>query len=406
MTSTTRIVLVAEHCWDGMASEPTGPTAIIVERGKIVAIGPAEVSIPAEEVIDLGALTLLPGLIDCHVHLLDEAFDTRPAAAQVLTALPPMRTLLNAGFTTVRDLGGARGALNVALRQAQEQRTIEGPRLIVAPNILSAPGGHGDKKPELTQRLGVDVGVVANSADQLRGQVREQARVGADWIKFAASGGFTSPADDPDQVAFSVEEMASIVDTARDFGLPCAAHAFNSESVIRALQAGVRSIEHANLASAEVFSRIADHDAYLVPTLHSPRYFIDNLDDDEFWSDSSQETRASVRDHADQILESSTYIAGSGVRIAFGTDAGMFPHSDNWREFEAMVDVGIPPLKALCSATSTAAELLSRPDLGHLAAGATADIVAVRGDPFTDISALSRVEFVMQEGRVHRALSS
>ncbi|GAB2661970.1 metal-dependent hydrolase family protein [Nocardia goodfellowii] len=400
MPSSTRFVIVADHCWDGVGSRPTGPTAVVVDNGTIVSVSPVtgEVRQGDAAIVELGRRTLLPGLIDCHVHLVDERLDIASAAYQALRAVPPMRALLANGFTTVRDLGSAGDAINVGLRQAVDTGLVEGPRLFVAPNIISTPGGHGDKMPQLTERYGVEIGTIAAGADQLRKLVREQLRFGADWIKFAASGGFSSAADTPDQVSFTLAEMTAIVDTARDLGLPCAAHAVNDESVRRALRAGVRSIEHASLVTAETLASIAEHGAYLVPTLYGPRYFVDHLDDDDFWTDYEPRMRAKIRRHAEQIKASAELLAASDVDIAYGTDAGMFPHGDNWREFQAMDEVGISPLRTLRAATSVAADLLNRPDLGRIEQGATADLIAVDGHPFTDIEAMGRVEFVMQNG--------
>ncbi|SHF88555.1 metal-dependent hydrolase family protein [Streptoalloteichus hindustanus] len=401
--SPTALTVVADHCWNGTSDHPAGPTAVTAVDGVITSVAPAPAPAPElppdARVVRLGARTLLPGLIDCHVHLVDEAHDSGLAAYQTLSAVPAMKAILAAGFTTVRDLGCAHDPINVALRQAVEDGLVEGPRLVVAPNIISAPGGHGDKMPDLSDRYGVDVGTLADGVAGLRRLVRHQARVGADWIKFAASGGFSSPADTPDHVTFTVEEMTAIVATARDHGLRCAAHAFNDEAVRRALTAGVRSVEHANLASAQTFARIADHGAYLCPTLHAQRRFIDNLDD-EFWSGRDPRMRAQYRARAWRIRESATHLADSEVRIAFGTDAGMFPHGEAWREFADLAEVGLPPLRVLRAATSVAAELLERPNLGRIAPGATADLVAVAGDPFTDISAMGRVEFVARAGVV------
>jgi tryptophan 2-monooxygenase len=194
--------------------------------------------------------------------------------------------------------------------------------------------------------------------------------------------------------------MTAIVSTAADLGLPCAAHAFNDESVLRALRAGVRSIEHGCLIQAETLAEIADRSAYLVPTLYAQRYYIDHLDDDDFWADRDPKTREKYRKYAPRMRRTVEQLADSPVRLAFGTDAGMFPHEQTAREFRTMIDAGITPLRALEAATTVAAELLMRPDLGRIAPGATADLVAVDGDPFTDIEAMERTVFVMQGGVV------
>ncbi|MEU3623216.1 hypothetical protein BS329_17010 [Amycolatopsis coloradensis] len=400
MSRAARMTLVADRCWNGDGERATGPTAVTVEHGEIVSVIPAGQVASEPEIVHLGARTLLPGLIDCHVHLVDEQHDGESTPYQTLSGVPAMKAMLEAGFTTVRDLGSAHDPINVALSRAAEDGLIQGPRLIAAPNIISEPGGHGDKMPGLGQRYGVDVGTLGDEVTRLRSLVRHQARVGADWIKFAASGGFSSPVDTPDHVAFTIEEMTVIVDTARDHGLHCAAHAMNDEAVRRALAAGVRSIEHANLGSAQTFARIADHGAYLCPTLYAQRHFIDNLDDDDFWSGRDPRIREQFRTRAGRLRESASLLAESEVRVAFGTDVGMFPHGEAWKEFRALVEAGLSPSRVLRAATSVAAELLERPDLGRVAPGATADLVAVAGDPFTDIAAMGRVEFVVRSGEI------
>ncbi|MGV9675574.1 amidohydrolase family protein [Nocardia sp. NPDC003482] len=397
------VTVIADRCWDPKASAPSGPTAVTVTDGTITAVGPPRARADRARTIHLGDRMLLPGLIDCHVHLVDENLDLEPVAYQALSAAPHLRTLLAHGFTTVRDLGCSRDAVNVALRDAVASGALAGPRMLVAPNILSPPGGHGDKKPALAQRYGVDVGVLAADADELRRQVREQARLGADWIKFAASGGFSSTTDRADQTWYTLEEMTTLVRTATDLGLPCAAHAFNDESVRRALRAGVRSIEHAGLVSAEVLAEIVERGAYLVPTLYAEHYFFDRLDDDDFWVDRPPGLRDHLRAHAPRAHAAAHRLADSEVRLVFGTDAGMFPYADTWREFLIMNDLGISPLRALRAATTVAADLLARPDLGRITPGATADLIAVDGDPFHDIEAMGRVTFVMRDGVIHHA---
>ncbi|MEU6394851.1 amidohydrolase family protein [Streptomyces sp. NPDC046939] len=397
-----KLLIRSDRLWDGLADRPATGIDILVENGTITRLGEEVQASPGTNLIDLAECTVLPGLIDCHVHLPTEAADHESAAYQVLTALPAMRDLLHNGFTTVRDLGSAHLPLNVALRRAVDEHLTSGPRILAAPNILSPRGGHGDKAPNLAQRYGAQVGTVADGEHEVRRQVREQARAGADWIKFAGSGGFSSPADAPDATAYSQEEVDTLVATARDLHLPCATHAFPDEAVLRALRAGVRSVEHATLATPETLNIMAQAGTYLVPTQYTQRYFLDHLDDDTFWEHRSPTMRDTYRRYEPRMREGLLRPARSDVRIAFGTDAGMFPHADNWREFPTMVEHGLPPLRALRAATSTAADLLNRPDLGRLTLGAASDLVAVAGNPFEDIEAMGRVRFVVQSGRVVR----
>ncbi|MGV0094956.1 amidohydrolase family protein [Streptomyces californicus] len=343
--------------------------------------------------------TLLPGFIDCHVHLLDESAETGPAAYQTLTAVPVLRTMLHNGFTTVRDLGSAHLPLNVSLRDAVEDGLVEGPRILAAPNILSPPGGHGDKKPDLAQRYGHPIGTLAQGVEGLRSAIREQARAGADWIKFAGGGGFSSPVDSPTSTSYSRVEMHTIVATADDLGLPCAAHVFTDRAVLRAVAAGVRSVEHGCFATPPTYRAMEQAGTFLVPTQYVQTYFLDLLDDDAFWDDSSAVMRESYREHAEALREGLLRPARTDVKTAFGTDAGMFPHADNWREFPTLMGNGYTALRALRAATSVAADLLGRPDLGTLTPGAVADLVALEGDPFRDMTAVARVRHVIQRGR-------
>lgn len=390
--------------WDGCSEQPREGVQVLVRDGHVARL--YDESPPTVEddtrIVELPGCTLLPGFIDCHVHLLDEGAEQDSAGYQTLTALPALRALLGNGFTTVRDLGSAHLPLNVALRRAVEEGLLTGPRILAAPNIISARGGHGDKAPHISQRYGAQIGTVADGEAEVRRVVREQARAGADWIKFAAGGGFSSPIDSPASTPYSQEEMSVLVSTARDLGLPCAAHAFHDEAVVRAVRAGVRSIEHATLSSPSTYALMEQEHTFLVPTMFVQRYFVDQLDDADFWSDRSPTLRANYRAYAERLRQGLDLPARSDVTIAYGTDAGMFPHADNWREFPTLVKHGLSPLRALRAATTVAAELLERPDLGRLVPGATADLVALHGDPFTDILATGRVRLVMKDGQMAR----
>ncbi|MER5559939.1 amidohydrolase family protein [Streptomyces sp. NPDC002506] len=394
------LLLRPDRLWDAVDEAPVDGVSVLIRDGRIAALGPNLTPDPGMEVIDMPGCTLLPGLIDCHVHLLDESAETAPAAYQTLTAVPALRTLLDNGFTTVRDLGSAHLALNVALRNAVEDGLVPGPRILAAPNILSPRGGHGDKRPELSQRYGTQIGAVADGVDEVRRAVREQARAGADWIKFAGGGGFSSPADSPDSTAYSQAEMDALVSTADDLGLPCATHAFSDRAVLRAVAAGVRSVEHGCFATSRTYTAMEEAGTFLVPTQYVQTYFLDHLDDETFWSRATFSARSVYRAHAADMRHGLRRPARTSVKVAFGTDAGMFPYADNWREFPVLVRNGFTALRALRAATSVAAELLDRPDLGTVTPGSTADLVAVQGDPFQDITATGRAHYVLQAGRL------
>lgn len=394
------LVVIADRLWDGERLRADGQARVLVRGGRVEAVGRDVDTTLAGTTVVLPGHTLLPGLIDCHVHVLDEALVTEPLGVQLLWALPAMRALLDNGFTTVRDLGCADYPATIDLRRAQAEGVVVGPRLVVAPNILSGRGGHGEKRPSLATRFGLQVGTLGDGVDEVVRLVREQARAGADWIKFAASGGFSSPADDPAAVTYSQAEVDALVGTAHDLGLPCAVHAFNDEAVRRAVRAGVDSVEHATMAGAETFALLAERDVPLVPTLHSMAHFVGHLDDDGFWEDKPPVVRAKFQAHADRIRESSRALADSDATLVFGTDASVFPHSENWREFVDLTEVGVAPERALRAATSAAADLLDRPDLGRLRPGCAADLVAVPGNPLTSMDVMGRVDFVVQDGVV------
>ncbi|MEU4202223.1 amidohydrolase family protein [Streptomyces sp. NPDC045456] len=399
------VVLTAARWWDG-SSDRTRPHARVLVRDGHIARAHVRGTAPGVRTVDLGDRTLLPGLIDCHIHL-SEAPPTELAdtvSGRTLAALRPLRLLLQAGFTSARDLGStAEEPLTVHLRNAQKAGLIEGPRLFVAPHLISARAGHGDRSTLSVPHGSAEVGALADGVGEIVRRVRVDARYGADWIKFAATGGLTSPSDDPGHSSYTEHEVRALVAAADDLGLPCATHAFSDEGIRRAVGAGVRSVEHACLASPETLDLIAERGIHLVPTLYAAELFLGKLDDDAFRTAGEQRIREKLVRHRATMRGHGGRVAAGRARIAFGTDAGVFPHADNWREFPAMTSAGLSPHRALLAATSTAADLLRRPDLGRIADGATADLVAVPADPFHDIEALHHVDFVMQGGTVHRS---
>jgi imidazolonepropionase-like amidohydrolase len=307
--------------------------------------------------------------------------------------------LLKNGFTTVRDLASfAADPITIYLRDAIEKGIVVGPRMVVAPHIISARGGHGDLSSLLGPQIRREVGTLADGVDEITKVVREEIRAGADWVKFAATGGFFTLSDDPGQTFYSQQEMDAVVSTAGDLGVRCTPHAYGDEGISRAVRAGVHCVEHGSLASAQTLALMEQHGVFLVPTQFTIFDPLNHLNDDPYWIDKPQAARRKFRRYADRLRQCAQDVAASSVKIAFGTDAGVFNHRDNWKEFPTMVANGIMPLRALRAATSVAAELLARPDLGRIQPQACADLIAMPGDPFSDINCTGQVNFVMKSG--------
>jgi imidazolonepropionase-like amidohydrolase len=406
-----RTLIIGANVWDGISGS-AAPRQVLVVDDRIARIDDAIEPPPDAAMIDLSGHTLTPGFIDCHTHVtvippLSPAMAADSSTAKALKALPVLRALLMNGFTTIRDLGsGDVDYPTVDLRDAVAAGIVEGPRMLVAPHMISARGGHGDfsslaadqyhgpsRKLELA---------AADGADEIRTRVRQEIRAGADWIKFAATGGFASPSDDPGQATYSQDEMNALVSTAADLDVPATPHSYGDEGIQRAVRAGVRSIEHGNLASAETLRMMEDAGVFLVPTQHAILSGAQRGDDDPMWALVPEYAHRKAKKYRGPLLDAAQRIAASNVRIAFGTDAGMFPHHENWQEFPMMVSTGISPLRALRAATSVAAELLQLDELGVIAAGRIADLIAMPGDPFTDIEVTGQVDFVMKAGVIYK----
>jgi imidazolonepropionase-like amidohydrolase len=348
--------------------------------------------------------------MDMHVHLSSqqsgqagyaERFYLNPADIALRATTYARKTLL-AGFTTVRDCGAGH-KMNLALRDAVAKGWIDGPRIIAAGSVTTT-GGHGDATnglaTELQEALAPVLPGTANGTDQMRAAVRQRYKDGADAIKIAATGGVLSLAKSGQAPLFTDDELEAVVETARDYGLTVIAHAHGTEGMLRAVKAGVHSIEHGTYMSDEVMAAMKERGTYYVPTISAGRFVAEKSKIDGYFPDVVRPKAAAI---GPQIQSTFAKAWKAGVKIAFGTDQGVAPHGDNGLEFVYMVDAGMPPMAAIKSATSVGAELLGmEKDLGTVDAGKLADLVAVPGDPLFDITAMTKVAFVMKNGVVYK----
>jgi imidazolonepropionase-like amidohydrolase len=409
------IVLICGNLWDGTADEPLGPMEILVKDGKIAEMD-KKVSRPdGAKVVNLTSQMVTPGFIDSHVHVtfLTENMMPMLTDSESLAfahSFGVLRLLLMNGFTTVRDMGTLPqwSYVNVDLKKAIDQGLVVGPRMIVGPHIISSTGGHGDYMGFMSHELydSLKFSIVADGPSEVQRAVREEIKGGADWVKCAASGGFSSPTSDPGRCTYTQEELNVLVKTAHDQGKPVSVHSYGDESTRRSVIAGADSIEHANMASQETLDMIEENGIYLVPTQYVFASSLQNLNNTTFWENKEPWLRQKDMMYAPSILECQKNLAKSNVKIVFGTDAGTFPFEESWREFPTMVKNGISHLRTLKAATSMAAEMLGRPDLGTLAVGKTADTIAMPGDPFQDINITGSVDFVMKGGVIYEQPNS
>lgn len=385
--------------------------SITVDNGVVKSIAPMAAG-PGH--LDLSAYSCLPGLIDMHVHLTGETQKEADSLRDELRgnpadfayrSVPYAERTLKAGFTTVRDLG-AGDVLNVALKRAIANGSIPGPRMFTSGTPIATTGGHADQTNGLSQQLthalsgpGMNTGVI-NSPEQGREAVRARYKEGADLIKVTATGGVLSQASGSQNAQFTEDELRAIVSTAKDYGFRVAAHAHGAEGMKRALRAGVDSIEHGTLMDDEAIALFKKHGAWYVPTISAGRYVADKAKEEGYYSALVRPKAAAI---GPQIQATFGRAYRAGVKIAFGTDAAVYPHGENAREFEYMVEAGMPPLEAIRSATLSAASLLNQSaNLGSVEPGLAADIVAVSGDPLRDITVLQHVKFVMKAGVVYK----
>jgi imidazolonepropionase-like amidohydrolase len=399
----SRIVVHAGKMLDVRSGKTLTDQAIVIEGGKIVSVGPmAQASRSAgDRLIDLPNATVLPGLTDAHTHMTGDPQDVGyeglgisiPRAA--LIGARNARLTLEAGFTTVRNVG-AEGFSDVALRDAINAGDIPGPHMLVSGPALGITGEHCDENL-LPFDFHYTAEGVADGVEGVQHKVREVIKYGADLIKICATGGVLSHGDNPQASQYTLEEMKAIVADAHRLGRKVAAHAHGAQGILWASQAGVDSIEHGSYIDDAGIAEMKKNGTYLVPTLYLADWFLDNAERLHV----PAEMIAKGRTVMAAARKNEAHAFASGVKVAFGTDAAVYPHGLNAHEFAVMVKLGLTPLQSIQASTINAADLLGWSDrIGTLEAGKWADIIAVDGDPLQDVTTLEKVKFVMKSGEV------
>jgi imidazolonepropionase-like amidohydrolase len=405
MAQTARHVVVhAGHVLDVKSGKMLADQTVVVEDGKVVSIGSAsDAKTSADAIrIDLPNATILPGLIDAHTHLtMDPQFGYESLAIsvprQALIGAKNARKTLLAGFTTVRNVG-ADGFTDVALRDAINSGDVPGPRMMVSGPALGITGGHCDNNMLPFEYHATGDGV-ADGVAAVQHKVRENIKYGADLIKVCATGGVLSLGDNPQHSQYTLEEMKAIVADGHRLGRKVAAHAHGAEGIRWAAEAGVDSIEHGSYIDDAAIAAMKEHGTYLVPTLYLGDWMIENAGLTHLPPPLLAKAQAVIPAARKNIA----HAFSSGVKVAFGTDAAVYPHGMNAHEFAVMVKLGLTPLQAIQAATVNAADLLGwSGKVGTLEPGAWADLIAVDGDPLKDVTTLERVKFVMKGGEVVR----
>ncbi|MDR9415878.1 MAG: amidohydrolase family protein [Gracilimonas sp.] len=394
---------------DGVSDEVYSDVSIIITDNVISAVEDGFVDgDESDTIIDLRDKTILPGLIDLHVHLESETnpkkymeqFTFDEADFAFRSTAYAKRTLM-AGFTTVRELGGS--GVNTALRDAINQGFVDGPRILSVGKSIATTGGHADPtngwKQDLMGSPGPREGVI-NGEAEAREAVRQRYKNGADHIKITATGGVLSVAKSGDAPQFFMDEVNAIVETANQYGMHVAAHAHGAEGMKRAVEAGVLTIEHGTHMTEEVMDLMIEKGTYYVPTISAGKWVAEKAKVDGYYPELVVPKALEIGPKIQSTFEKAYKY---GVKIAFGTDAGVFPHGINGKEFGYMTEVGMPAMEAIQSATSVAATVLGLQEkIGTIEEGKMADIVATDSNPLEDISTLEKVSFVMKDGKIYK----
>ena len=404
----TVVAVRAGRLIDPKAGTVIPGAVVLIENGKVKAVGPG-LAIPAGvKVIDLSGMTVLPGLIDCHTHLVgdyvndkDPLSDLKKSAAdRAFESVPNAKATLDAGFTTVRDVGTYRAFVDVALRDAIARGNFPGPRMFVAGSYLTITGGGGaitGFAPDVTLPWDLRFGA-ADGVDQVRQRVRDIAQHDVDLIKVLATGAFLTHGSDPHAIEYTYDEIRAAVEEAGHKGLKVAAHAHSTEGIKIAIKAGVASIEHGTYIDDEGIRLMKEHGTYLVADIYDAEWIRQGA------AAGYPQDFADKQPEGDEIQRQGFKKAvQAGVKIAFGTDVSNFPHGLNANQFAWQVKYGQSPMEAIRSATVNASDLIGRNNnAGSLEPGRWADLIAVQGDPLSDVRVLEKVVFVMKEGRVYK----